>query len=307
MKSKILLSILFLFCGLLYFSPGCSDRAGILTINLTDAPADYEEVHITFSEISVHRAEEEGGTEGPATNSEDDEDDEGDSNWIIISDVEQGFNLLDYQHQENAFDLLAEEALLAGKYTQIRLKIVGGEEEDGTPKTYIKLSDDATKYPLEVPSGMQSGLKLIHPFTITAGTVTTLYLDFDAEKSVKQTGSGQYKLNPTIAVISHLDPNQGIKGTVLDGAETVGDADVFAYSYTDDVVEDLDEDGDNDVDPDASTTTEEDGSFTLPLPAGTYTLKISKEGYKDFTTAPIEVIADTWVELDPIQLELTIP
>lgn len=307
MKSKILLSILFLFCGLLCFSPGCTDRAGILTINLTDAPADYQEVHVTFSEISVHRAEEDDDIEEQTTDIEDDEDDEGDSNWIIISDVEQGFNLLDYQQQKKEFDLLAEAALLKGKYTQIRLKIVGGEDEDGAPKTYLKFFKDDTKYPLEVPSGVQSGLKLIHPFTISAGTVTTLYLDFDAEKSVKQTGNGQYKLKPTIAVISYLAPNQGIKGTVLEEVEAVADADVFAYIYTDDVVEDLDEDEDNDVDPDASTTTDEDGSFALPLPTGTYTLKISKAGYEDFTTIPIEVIADTWVELDPIQLEPTTP
>ena len=55
-------------------------------------------------------------------------------------------------------------------YTQIRLKIVEGNDIERNPETYLGLEEGGDKNPLEVPSGAQSGLKLIHPFTLPAGT-----------------------------------------------------------------------------------------------------------------------------------------
>ena len=163
MKSKVFLSVFILLCGLLCFSSGCTlEGTGTLTINLTDEPGDYEEVHITVSQISVHRGEEEEATEERV---QDSEENANDGNWIIISEVKQGYNLLDFQ--DGAFSPLAEADLEAGVYTQIRLKIVEGEDE-----TYVRLESEegeGNKYPLKVPSGAKSGLKLVHPFKIFAG------------------------------------------------------------------------------------------------------------------------------------------
>ncbi len=242
MKSKIIALLCSAIClaGLICLGTGCEPqqvKKGILKLNLTDAPADYEEVFITFTRISVHRSEcidnatdnctdnttdnssltalfknngkgkdnqtddnstdgDDDGSDGDDDNSTDNATD--DSGWIVISTDEQGFDLLKLQNGK--FDLLAEASLDAGKYTQIRLKITDALDNNSEPKTYVKV--DGVKYPLVVPSGTRSGLKLTHPFTITGDNETVLYLDFDAEKSVNQTGSGIYKLKPTIKVLT---------------------------------------------------------------------------------------------------------
>ncbi|GAG31771.1 unnamed protein product, partial [marine sediment metagenome] len=50
--------------------------------------------------------------------------------------------------------------------------------------------------PLKIPSG---SIKLVKSFNIVNGGITTLTIDFDAEKSVHQAGS-QYIMKPTIKV-----------------------------------------------------------------------------------------------------------
>ena len=289
MKSKLsLVSVFVLLFGVLYFSLGCTPQGtGTLQLNLTDQPADeeYEEVFITFSQISVHRGEEQ--------DYENDENNVNGDGWIVISKEEQGYDLLTLQDGE--FELLAEEDLTDGVYTQIRLKIVEGDVENGDPKTYVML--DGEKYPLTVPSGSQSGLKLIHPFRIMVGTTTVLFLDFNAEKSVLKTGNGQYKLKPTIAVLSELSYTQGIKGTVVNVVteNPILGAEVFAF-YADDV-------DDTDVLPVGSTFTNEDGSFAIPLPEGTYILKIEEGNYEPTITEEISVIDEVWNQLgSPIEL-----
>ena len=289
MKSKLsLVSVFVLLCGLLCFSLGCTPQGtGTLQLNLTDKPAEeeYEEVFITFSQISVHRGEEQ--------DYENDENNVNGGGWIVISEEEQGFDLLPLQ--DGKFELLAEEDLTDGIYTQIRLKIVEGDDENGEPKTYVMLDDE--KYPLIVPSGPQSGLKLIHPFRIMAGATTVLFLDFNAERSVFKTGNGQHKLKPTIAVLSEFSYTQGIKGTVVnvDTEDPILGAEVSAF-YADEV-------DDIDALPVGSILTNEDGNFALPLPAGTYVLKVEEGNYEPTTTEEISVIEEVWNQLgSPIEL-----
>ncbi|MEI6126593.1 MAG: DUF4382 domain-containing protein [Pseudomonadota bacterium] len=215
MKSKItalFFTALAVFI-LMYLGTGCElpqAKKGLLKLNLTDAPANYEEVFITFNQISVHyEVGIDNATDNATDNSTDNDTDTGTDNatgkegWIVISNEEQGFDLL--QLQEGKVDLLAQASLDAGKYTQIRLKITDATDNNSEPKTYVKV--DGVKYPLVVPSGTKSGLKLTHPFTITGDNETVLYLDFDATKSVNQTGSGKYNLKPTIKVLT--EPPKG--------------------------------------------------------------------------------------------------
>lgn len=56
-------------------------------------------------------------------------------------------------------------------------------------------------YPLEIPSGEQTGIKLNHGSVIESGLLYDLILDFDAERSIVLTGNGQYKLKPVIRVV----------------------------------------------------------------------------------------------------------
>jgi hypothetical protein len=55
---------------------------------------------------------------------------------------------------------------------------------------------------LIIPSSAQTGIKLTHPFEIIEGQTTELTLDFDAQKSIFINGNGEYRMQPTIKVIS---------------------------------------------------------------------------------------------------------
>jgi hypothetical protein len=59
---------------------------------------------------------------------------------------------------------------------------------------------------------MQSGIKLIHQFTVDSGQRVDLLLDFDACHSIVKTSSGKYKLKPVIKVIPFV--LNGIEGFV---------------------------------------------------------------------------------------------
>jgi hypothetical protein len=299
MKPKIILPVLVLLCGFLFFYLGCVlEKTGTLRINLTDDPGIYDEVVITFSEIAVHQSEEQdetdeqddidnqdnegiprnayGEDDGNDDNDGDNDDSDNDGNWIIIKlDEEIQYDLLKLQ---DTSEIIAIAELGVGFYTQIRLKIV-----EGIDKTFVKIGD--TIYPLEVPSGAQSGLKLTHPFEIVEDGTTIFYLDFDAEKSVVETGNEQYKLKPTIKILS-----QGVKGIVVDSDEDpIAGATVSA--------------SDDDVDTE-SCSTGDYGTFELPLAEGIYTVEITAESYNTETIESVEVTKGEWVNLGSIQLEL---
>jgi hypothetical protein len=88
---------------------------------------------------------------------------------------------------------------------------------------------DGVSYPLQIPSGIQSGLKLTHAFTIEEDKLYQLTLDFDAERSVRPLGGTAYRLDPTIRVIATVTSGT-ISGIVQpDSVHAV----VYAYSGTD--------------------------------------------------------------------------
>jgi len=159
---------------------GCSDQTtnvdpvdpnGRLKMYLIDSPAALDSVIICVTRVEVHRA----GNDST-------------SGWFVINDSTRYFDLL--QLTNGASAILGDTSLPAGQYTQIRLFIGDG--------SYV--IDQGIKHFLEVPSGSQSGLKLIHQFTIESNKLYELLLDFNVEKSIVITGNGQYKLKPTIKV-----------------------------------------------------------------------------------------------------------
>ncbi|HZF99878.1 MAG TPA: DUF4382 domain-containing protein, partial [Chitinophagales bacterium] len=76
---------------------------------------------------------------------------------------------------------------------------------------------DSVIYPLEVPSGYTSGLKINVHQVITGGTSYTLLLDFDAGHSIVETGNGEYKLKPVIhgQFINAVSTDGTITGVVM--------------------------------------------------------------------------------------------
>ena len=108
----------------------------------------------------------------------------------------------------NAASLLSGVTVLAGNYQWIRLDI-------DSANSYIITSTGA-KYPLSIPSGSQTGLKLVSGFTIAQGDVADFVIDFNLRQSVTQNNSGgmtTYTLTPALRLIN--DQQVGtVSGTV---------------------------------------------------------------------------------------------
>ena len=76
--------------------------------------------------------------------------------------------------------VLFDQQIAAGSYGQIRLMVVA----DGNPSnSYITLSD-GTMHGLQVPSGSQTGLKLVSGFTVPDGGVVDYTIDFDLRQAI---------------------------------------------------------------------------------------------------------------------------
>src|SRR5215813_12714098 len=176
---------------------------GTMRIRMTDKPGPdhVDAVNLVVTEVSV-RAEE-----GTVAGSDSDTvavSDEG--GWQVLSTTAKTYDLLTLQN--GVFTTIGEGTLPAGTYTQIRLKL-------GAGSTIVV---DGTTYPLKVPSGMQSGLKLNGTFVVPPGGTTDVGLDFDASRSLHQTGNGQWMLKPVVRAFTMGTSGGGsgaIHGTVL--------------------------------------------------------------------------------------------
>lgn len=175
---------------------------GRLEIYLTDSsekykandPENYLAVYITISRIEAHIAGDDDGAEGYWDVLEE---------WMIGE--EPTFDLIELKDESI---LLSENKLIPNKYTQLRIFVIKASVLIEPKSKENKLIEVETNgEPVEIPSGDQTGIKLIHPFEIVEGEETILTIDFDAEKSIIKTGNGNYKLKPTIKVISTIVVN----------------------------------------------------------------------------------------------------
>ena len=130
---------------------------------------------------------------------------------ITVDSQHNKINLLDLTNGVLAG--LGETQLEAGRYTQLRLVLVSNSNNPQQPlANSVVLSGTTSEIPLETPSAVQSGIKLVHQFDVGSGQRVDLLLDFDACKSIVKTGNSTYKLKPVIKVIP-FEPN-GIEGFV---------------------------------------------------------------------------------------------
>ena len=146
-------------------SPG----RGILSVRLTDSP--YEAagaVLVTIPEISVHRSG---------------------AGWVTVSDDEF---VCDLKQLQNGTDTsVGEVELTAGHYTQIRLIVLAAAlyespAVEGTdPCQAVPMNEDRS-VSMDVPSGT---IRLTRQFTVAADGLTTISLDFDGDRSIRQIGN----------------------------------------------------------------------------------------------------------------------
>jgi hypothetical protein len=180
---------------------GDSSQPGALSVSLTDAPAcGFDEVNVTVSKVRVHQSD----------NASDNS-----SGWVDITlSPPRKINLLDLNDptQPNfALEHLGETPLAAGHYTQLRLVLV--PNSPGQPlANSVVLSGQPNEITLDTPSGVQTGIKLIHQFTVDPGQRVDLLLDFDACRSVVKRNNNTYALKPVIKVIPFV--LNGIEGFV---------------------------------------------------------------------------------------------
>ncbi|MBW1744750.1 MAG: DUF4382 domain-containing protein, partial [Deltaproteobacteria bacterium] len=195
-----------------------------------------------------------------------------------VSDDEEGEGIWTVMPVEETYDLKAlvngvlaqlgvPQPLEPGHYTQMRL-IIGDEPYNTDTMTYeyanYVVNCDQTVCPLKVPSGYETGVKLVHPFDIEEALTTELILDFNAERSVHVAGdSGKCILKPTIKVIGTYAV---LSGVVTDAGtdDNLENARVTAQT--------CDEIGDEKdwVTVHSFTTTGADGKYAMYLPPGNY-------------------------------------
>ena len=215
---------------------------------------------------------------------DEDDDDEGDdddggSPYLVVFEGEKVFNLLDLRNGQ--MDLLAEAEIPAGTYTLMRLIVTAGQ---------ITLTDGRV-FPLQVPSGEQTGIKLHFTFEVAEGGETQLLLDVDLSRAFRPIPGGHiddpstiqtFHFSPSVAMrlINLLDAGS-ITGTVttmeLDVSTPLAGASVTAY------------DEDTEV---TSTSTAEDGTYLLGgLVTGEYRVEFSAAGYDDVVVEDVAVSA----------------
>lgn len=145
-----------------------------LNIRLTDAPASLDSVVVDIREVRVLFSSDSTDT----TYS--------DSSWIIMNTNAGLYDLLSFQ---NGIDTLLASAPVPND-TVHQVRFILGDNN------YVV--ENGTQYPMFVPSGAQSGLK-VNLARAMNNTLQTITIDFDAAASIRKVGSN-YMLRPVLIV-----------------------------------------------------------------------------------------------------------
>lgn len=267
-------------------SSGGSSGTGTLSASLTDAATDqYQAVYVTINEIQVNRSADGEETE---------------AGWVSVGTPNKTYNLLDLVN--GVRESLGITDLPSGHYTQMRLIL------SETPDDSINILSEAhlfanyvidlsgETHELKVPSGMQTGIKIVQGFDVNENETTELVLDFNASASVVVAGnSGQYLLKPTIKILETTEASiiSGLVTKAVDDSSLMGvlvSAQIFDSSAVD---------AQERVTVETATLSDEDGRYSLFLSPGTYNLVFYKDGYQASVTK-ITVVAGDAVTQDAV-------
>lgn len=256
MKNLIIL-ILFLAASLF----GCqqdkiadSDKGSArLIFRLTDSPASYDKVNIDII-----------GAQAIMNDS------------IINLDVQAGiYNLLDFVNGKDT--VIVDQQIPSGKISQIRL-ILG---ENNSVMTGNQ------SYDLKTPSAQQSGLKLNIQADLLRGIAYEYIIDFDAARSIVETGNGKFILKPVLKVST-----KAVSGAI-EGVISPVKARPLIYAIS------------AQLDSVSSFSDTLSGNFMFRgLASGIYKLSfLPKSPYKDTTLQNISVITSTITRLDTLKFK----
>ncbi len=260
---SVLLSLL-TACGSDSYDNSETNAYGTLSLAVTDAPVDEaDKVVVRFNGVEIKPM---GGSARTFT-------------FAAPRDID----LLNLQAGTVA-PLIVNEQVLAGQYEWARLLV--SAEFDNVMDSYIEIR--GAQFELRVPSGSESGLKLVSGFTVPQGGAGNYTIDFDLRKSVVDPG-GQpgYFLKPVLRLVDNtqvgtltgrIDP--ALVATQCDGAELGA---VYVFNGADVVPDDVDGNG---VEPVASglVVQEQDGDFVYRIAfllAGNYTIAYTCDAVSD--------------------------
>ncbi len=214
-----------------------AEQFGFLSLGISDGPIhSAQKVCITFDEIEL---------KGP-----------GGGTTVIALDPAEKINLLEFQGS-NAMPLLVNEQLPAGAYNWMRLGVdaergsnggagdTGGDVCDGEA-SYIVM-DDGSVHNLYVPSGAQTGLKLVGGYTVPINDTATLTAEFDLGKSLTEPPglAPDVKLRPTIKLVNNNEVGT-LTGTVANALAEAEMCQPSVYLFDDGVTPNPIVDGEED-------------------------------------------------------------
>jgi hypothetical protein len=228
--------VIFFLLAMVYACRKDSASSRVVVI-LTDSPADYEKVELDVKEVHINYGASDNG-------------------WIVLpSPFTEKVDLLSLTGGVEA--TLSDTLLPSGTLSQIRLVL-------GSDNT---ITVGGQTYPLTIPSGSESGLKLNVHQSLEAGIEYRFVLDFDAAKSIVVQGNGNYKLKPTIKVSV-----EALTGQLVGSVANVGKMLVTISNGTTEF----------------NTYTGDEGVFVFKgLEAGTYSLLVTPPDGTGLNTAAV--------------------
>lgn len=238
---------------------GSNSAMGTLNLSISDTPVDgATSVLITFTGVEVQPGG--GDQQDEANDSSDDnssanggmgsggnqgddngggnQDQQGNMGGVDVNNMSgndkpiafdfptpQQIDLLK-QQGGNSASLLSGVSLPAGHYAWIRLKLAT------TDCCTITLSDGSV-HPLIIPSGDETGLKLVHGFTVAAGGMVNFTIDFDLRSSIVL-ANGVYILKPVLRIVDNEDTGRihgVVDNTFMIGASAITDPACMPAAY----------------------------------------------------------------------------
>jgi hypothetical protein len=192
-KFKVLISILFIA----FFLNGClgtDEEQNTVSLRVIDSSysgvakeltldtEDYSAVNVSIIRIELT----------------------GDDTVIVLIDYETDPLLINLLDLGSAGTLLVDAAEIPlGTYNKIRMILDAPEEQNQAPvnpASLLTVEGDVTEYPIFIPSGSQTGLKInLNPhIELVDGSSFEIVFDFNSENTIKKTGQNdRYIIRPT--------------------------------------------------------------------------------------------------------------
>jgi hypothetical protein len=205
MKTKTLFLLAVTALTFSFYSCSKNDASGAkarMQVALTDDPGNFDVVNIDVQDIRINYSNDTA------------------NGWVSLGGVKTGnYDILRLANGKDT--LLADAEINAGRIQQIRL-VLGSNN-------YVRIGNQTIN--LQTPSAQQSGLKLNIHQDVAEGITYKLLMDFDASRSIVQTGNGKLMLKPVIrttleaiggSVKGYVLPNDFATAVyALQGADTV--------------------------------------------------------------------------------------